>query len=86
MQNKKLGKKISCMVLLPVSTAAYLDREVEQINQLYGCRSGKASLLRACADAIAAAKFPAAEAGATPYYLTRRLIQALGATEQQEVK
>jgi hypothetical protein len=87
MENTKAEKKVPVLVLVPSKTAAYLDGEAAKIEKRYGCRSGKACIMRGLADAMEVAQFPIADIGATNFHLTAALVEALRAyNKTAEVK
>jgi len=86
MTKKKTETKVACLVLLPRKTADYLDKAAAEIQSRYGCRSGKATILRGLADAISEAQFPIVDAGATSFHLTACLVQSLCANGPREGK
>jgi hypothetical protein len=75
----KSEKKVPVMVLVPSRTAKFLDGAAVEIQTRYAVRSGKACLLRAFADALAASQFSIAAAGPTNFHLTEALTEALRA-------
>jgi hypothetical protein len=79
------NEKTPVLVKLPKRTTAYLDAEVAKSEKRYGVKSGRATLLRAVADALASVRFPLVQPSTT--HLRDEIAKALSAyNKTAEVK
>jgi hypothetical protein len=83
--NNNNTAKISIMVRLPRTTVEYLDAESASIEAKHNIRGSRSAIIRGLLDGIAAAHFPASDAGPSSYHL-RDAVSAALVSIRQEVR